>query len=117
MKLITMIAIAVLYLTGPIIAENIGYVDLQKVFINYKETEKAREGFEKKQAELRKELEEKQKTLEKAQKDNKKPEGRELKKIAQWNQRAKIWKEFAKKHKIPNKLKRLKYESIPLNVS
>ena len=33
-----MVAIAVLYLTGPIAAENIGYVDLQKVFINYKET-------------------------------------------------------------------------------
>ncbi len=69
-----MIAIAVLYLTGPIVAENIGYVDLQKVFINYKETEKARAGFEKKQKELREELEEKQKTLEQAQKDNKKPE-------------------------------------------
>ena len=36
MKLITMVAIEVLYLTGPIAAENIGYVDLQKVFINYK---------------------------------------------------------------------------------
>ena len=69
-----MVAIAVLYLTGPIAAENIGYVDLQKVFINYKETEKARAGFEKKQKELREELEEKQKTLEQAQKDNKKPE-------------------------------------------
>ena len=74
MKLLTILAISLMYLTGPVSAENIGFVDLQKVFINYKETEKARAGFEKKQKELREELEDKQKTLEKAQKDNKKPE-------------------------------------------
>ena len=33
---------------GPIMAETIGFVDLQKVFVNYKETEKAKKGFEKK---------------------------------------------------------------------
>jgi len=55
-------------------AETIGVVDLQKVFISYDETDKARKDFEKKQKELRDELEEKQKTLEKAQQDNKKPE-------------------------------------------
>ena len=59
---------------GPIMAETIGFVDLQKVFVNYKETEKAKKGFEKKQQELRDELEKKQSMLEKAQKDNKKPE-------------------------------------------
>ena len=42
--------------------------------MNYNETQKAREGFEEKQNELRTELEERQATLEKAQKDNKKPE-------------------------------------------
>ncbi len=68
-------------LTGPVMAENIGFVDLQKVFLNYKETEKARAGFEKKQKQLRKELEKKQKKLEKAQKDNKKPE--EIKKLVE----------------------------------
>lgn len=55
-------------------AETIGVVDLQKVFVSYDETDKARKDFEKKQAELRKELDKKQKQLEKAQKDNKKPE-------------------------------------------
>lgn len=74
MRILTILAISILYFTGPVSAENIGFVDLQKVFVNYKETEKAREGFEVKQKELREELEEKQKTLEKAQKDNKKPE-------------------------------------------
>ncbi|MEL0048281.1 MAG: SidA/IucD/PvdA family monooxygenase, partial [Gammaproteobacteria bacterium] len=47
------------------------FVDLQKVFVNYNETEKAKAGFEKKQTELRKELEKKQKKVEQAQKDNK----------------------------------------------
>ena len=37
-------------------AETIGVVDLQKVFISYDETDKARKDFEKKQKELRDEL-------------------------------------------------------------
>ena len=45
-------------------------------------------------------------------KDNKKPEGRELKKIAKWNQRSKIWKEFAKKHKMPERGPITQYKSI-----
>ncbi len=49
-------------------------------------------------------------------KDNKKPEGRELKKISKWNQRSRIWKEFAKKHKIPNKFRPIVYKNIPLNL-
>jgi outer membrane protein len=60
--------------TGKVSAETIGFVDLQKVFVNYKETQTARQGFEKKQEELKKELEKKQALLEKAQKDKKKPE-------------------------------------------
>ena len=61
-------------ISAPTFGENIGFVDLQKVFENYNETEKAKAGFEKKQTELRKELEKKQKEVEQAQKDNKKPE-------------------------------------------
>ena len=56
------------------LAENFGIVDLQRVFINYNETEKARKDFEGKQKELREEIEKKQKKVEKAQEDNKKPE-------------------------------------------
>ncbi len=55
-------------------AENIGFVDLKKVFDNYKETKIATERFEKKQAELRKELEKKQKQIEKAQDAKKDPD-------------------------------------------
>jgi outer membrane protein len=73
MKLVIIMALG-LMVNLPVFCENIGFVDLQKVFVNYKETEKAKEGFEKKQNELREELEKKQKKLEKAQKDNKKPE-------------------------------------------
>ena len=53
-------------------------------------------------------------------KDNKKPEGRELKKISKWNQRSRIWKEFAKKHKIPNKFRPDKFiflTDTPLKLS
>ncbi|MEK9727910.1 MAG: OmpH family outer membrane protein [Candidatus Margulisiibacteriota bacterium] len=73
-KLALLLFIFMIATTGVVHAENIGTVDLQKVFISYNETEKARKDFEKKQSELRKELEKKQKTLEKAQKNNKKPE-------------------------------------------
>ena len=55
-------------------AENFGIVDLQRVFVNYSETETARADFEKKQSELRSEIEKKQKKVEKAQEDKKKPE-------------------------------------------
>ena len=73
-KIALLILIFLIGSTTYLHAENIGTVDLQKVFVSYKETEKARNDFEKKQAELRKELEKKQKKLEKAQKNNKKPE-------------------------------------------
>ncbi|MGA0241770.1 MAG: OmpH family outer membrane protein [Candidatus Marinamargulisbacteria bacterium] len=72
MKIILM-AMVLFSATTFLHAESLGVVDLQRVFMNYKETEVARTDFEKKQKELRSELEEKQKTLEKAQKDNKKP--------------------------------------------
>ena len=80
-KISLLILIFVLGFSTSIMAENIGTVDLQKVFMSYKETEKARKDFEKKQSELRKELEKKQKKLEKAQKNNKKPE--EIQKLVQ----------------------------------
>ena len=73
MKII-MVVIGLMVVTGFANAEAIGFVDMQKVFTNYKETEKAKEGFEKKQKALAKELEEKKKIVEKAQKDNAKPE-------------------------------------------
>ena len=66
-------------LAVPSLADSIGAVDMQKVFMNYNETQKARTGFEKKQQELKEEIEKKQAMLEQAQKDNKKPE--EIEKI------------------------------------
>ena len=80
-KFLLVLSIFAIGFTSNLHAENIGVVDLQKVFVSYKETDKARKDFEKKQKELRDELEEKQKTLEKAQKDNKKPE--EIQKLVQ----------------------------------
>ena len=48
MKLmITMLGI-LLMVSSASFAETIGFVDLQKVFVNYNETEKAKAGFEKK---------------------------------------------------------------------
>lgn len=73
MKLIIII-LGVVMTTGFTHAEAIGFVDMQKVFVNYKETDQHRKDFEKKQEALTKELEEKKKLVEKAQKDNAKPE-------------------------------------------
>jgi Skp family chaperone for outer membrane proteins len=48
---------------------NVGYIDVQKVFRDYKETEKAQEELGKQEESFKKEFEESQKKLEKAEKD------------------------------------------------
>ena len=79
MKFFSLILVLGIMIIQPVLAETIGFVDMQQVFLNYNETQKAREDFEKKQDELRKELESKQALLDKAQKDQKAPE--EIEKI------------------------------------
>ncbi len=66
--------LSILLFATPLVAENIGFVDLQKVFVNYKETDVFKKDFEKKQKELRKEAETYEKKIKKAQKSNKNPE-------------------------------------------
>ena len=79
MKLmITMLGI-LLMVSSASFAETIGFVDLQKVFVEFNETKKAQKDFEEKQATLREEMEEKQKLLQKAEQENKSPE--ELQKL------------------------------------
>ena len=46
--------------------------------------------------------------------DKKKNNGRELNKVTNFNKRALIWDQFAKKHKIRNIFKHIVYENIPL---
>lgn len=53
---------------------NIGYIEVQKVFSSYKETEKAQKDLEKQEAGFKKEFEDSQKQLEKAEKEGKKTE-------------------------------------------
>ena len=53
---------------------NIGYIDVQKVFREYKGTENAQEELGKQEEAFKKEFEESQKKLEKAEKDGKKKE-------------------------------------------
>ena len=50
---------------------SIGYVDVQKVFRDYKETEKAQEQLGKEEESFKKEFEESQEKLLKAEKDGK----------------------------------------------
>ena len=79
MKLMITVLGMMMMLSITSFAETIGFVDVQKVFVEYKETEKAKKDFEEKQAKLREEMEEKQKLLQKAEEDNKSPE--ELQKL------------------------------------
>ena len=51
-----------------------GYIEVQKVFREYKETKKAQEDLNKKEESFKKEFEDSQKKLEKAEKDGKKKE-------------------------------------------
>ncbi|MGB9613690.1 MAG: OmpH family outer membrane protein [Candidatus Margulisiibacteriota bacterium] len=53
---------------------SIGYIDVQKVFKDYKETKKAQEELSKQEESFKKEFEESQKKLEKAEKEGKKTE-------------------------------------------
>lgn len=55
-------------------ADNIGYIDMQKVFMNYTDAKKAQEDFKKKQDEYQKIYDEKQKEVEKAKIDKKSDE-------------------------------------------
>lgn len=52
----------------------IGFIDVQKVFKEYKETSKAQEDLSKQEDRFKKEFEESQKKLEKAEQDGKKKE-------------------------------------------
>ncbi|MBN2058541.1 MAG: OmpH family outer membrane protein [Candidatus Saganbacteria bacterium] len=53
---------------------DIGYIDVQKVFKDYKETAKAQDELSKKEEAFKKEFEESQTKLEKAEQEGKKPE-------------------------------------------
>jgi len=55
-------------------ASSAGYIDVQKVFKGYKETNKAQEQLAKEEEAFKKEFDESQKKLEKAQKEGKKTE-------------------------------------------
>jgi len=67
-KLISAI-ILTLFLVTPTFADNIGYVDMQKIFLNYTETKKAQTRFQEKQKELQKEYESRQKKVIEARKN------------------------------------------------
>jgi outer membrane protein len=53
---------------------NIGFIDVQKVFREYKETEKAQKELSKQEESFKKDFEESQKQIKKAQEDGKKTE-------------------------------------------
>lgn len=52
-------------------ADNIGYIDMQKIFLGFDEAKKAQEDFKKKQDEYQKIFEDKQKEIEKAKTEKK----------------------------------------------
>jgi len=52
-------------------ASNIGFIDVQKVFKGYKETEKAQEKLQEKEKDFKKDFEKSQEELKKAEKDGK----------------------------------------------
>ena len=66
-----LIAGVLLVLSLPMAAENLGFIDMQRAFENYNETQTARVDFEKKQNELKAELELKEAELIQAKNDNK----------------------------------------------
>ncbi len=72
------VILAVLFLGHVALAANnfstIGFIDVQKVFKDYKETSKAQAELSKQEESFKKDFEESQKKLEKAEKDGKKPE-------------------------------------------
>ena len=52
-------------------AATIGYIEVRKVFTEYKETKKAQDELDKKQKDFKKKLEDKQEEIDKAKKDGK----------------------------------------------
>ncbi|MFH1361710.1 MAG: OmpH family outer membrane protein [bacterium] len=74
MKKLLVFVLACFVLTGIAQAANfssIGYIEVQKVFKEYKETEKAQKELAKQEEEFKKEFEKSQEKLEKAEKDGK----------------------------------------------
>lgn len=77
MKKLLVVILALAFVAGVSHAANftsIGVIDVQKVFKEYKETEKAQSELSKQEESFKKEFDESQKTLAKAEKDGKKPE-------------------------------------------
>lgn len=73
--IVGLIAVALLAgVSGAANYTNIGYIDVQKVFKEYKETTKAQGELSKQEESFKKEFEESQKKLEKAEKENKSQE-------------------------------------------
>ncbi len=76
MKKLLVLILAISVLAGVASAasfSNIGFIDVQKVFRDYKETSKAQTELGKKEEAFKKEFEDSQKKLEQAEKDGKKP--------------------------------------------
>ena len=65
MKKFSLIVLMLVCLTGTVYAEDIGYVDMEQVFVSYKETKKAQKIVKEKQEKLKKEIEKRQKKIEK----------------------------------------------------
>ncbi|HVN67985.1 MAG TPA: OmpH family outer membrane protein [Candidatus Sulfotelmatobacter sp.] len=77
MKKLLIFVIAIAFMAGVSHAANfasIGYIDVQKVFKEYKETTKAQGDLSKQEESFKKEFEDSQAELAKAEKDGKKPE-------------------------------------------
>lgn len=70
MKKLVAVILAIAFLGGVALAadySNIGYIDVQKVFTEYKETKKAQDELQKEEASFKKEYEDSQKKLKDAQ--------------------------------------------------
>ena len=73
-KLFVIVVIALVFFVGGVIktyADSIGYIDLQKVLMNYTEAKKAEEDFRKQQDAYQKQFDQKQAEIEKAKTDKK----------------------------------------------
>lgn len=76
MKKLLLIALAAVFFAGVSHAamDNVGYIDVQKVFKEYKETDKAQKDLSKDEESFKKEFEDSQKKLADAEKNGKKQE-------------------------------------------
>ncbi len=82
LKWIMILAIGILALGfSPLSADSLGYIDIEKIFINYKESKKIQDNMQKKRDDYQKDVEQKQKKIEEAKKNNKNDE--ELKKLVE----------------------------------